>query len=123
MRAINTELERSGGDGGLELLLILHHGLGRLTVGGGEIAVMYQKTVGLIPLLAVAAQSGRDRLTFLAGIDEYKALLAPCMLKNIAHARVGVPRRFVGGDIKLGQRLALVLLLISAVAVNIKMLH
>ena len=68
----------------------------RLPVGGGEVAVVDEKAVGLVVGLAVLAQGGGDGLALLPGVDEDQALLPPGVLEDIAHARVGQRRGLVG---------------------------
>ena len=58
---------------------------------------MDEKTVGLVPALAVAAQHGAHGLCLLARVGKDQAFAAARMLKDIAHAGVGVVGRRVGG--------------------------
>ena len=63
---IDAELQRRGGDGCLCLLLIAHEFLGRLAQRCRKVAVMNEKAVGLVPVLAVATQHGAYGLCLLA---------------------------------------------------------
>ena len=56
-----------------------------------------EKAVGLVPALAVAAQHGAYGLCLLARVGKDQAFAAARVLKDIAHAGVGVVWRCVGG--------------------------
>ena len=62
-----------------------------------KIAVVDEKAVGLVPALAVAAQHGAYGLCLFARVGKDQALAAACVLKDIAHAGVGVVWCRVGG--------------------------
>ena len=49
-----------------------------------------EEAVGLVVVLAVRAQHGADVLRLLARVREHEALLAPCVLEDVADARIGV---------------------------------
>lgn len=94
---IDAKLKRRGGDGRLCLFLVAHELLGRLAQRCRKIAVMDEKTVGLVPALAVATQHGTYGFCFLARVGKDQALAAARVLKDIAHAGVGVVWYRVGG--------------------------
>ena len=58
---------------------------------------MDEKAVGLVSALAVATQHGAHSLRLLARVGKDQALAAARVLKDIAHAWIGVVWRRVGG--------------------------
>ena len=59
--------------------------------------MMDKEAVGLVPALAVAAQHGAYGLCLLARVGKDQALAAARVLKDVAHAGVGVVGCGVGG--------------------------
>ena len=56
-----------------------------------------EKAVGLVPALAVAAQHGAHGLCLLARVGKDQTLASAGVFEDIAHARIGVFGRGVGG--------------------------
>ena len=92
---VDSKLQRCRGAGGQRAVVLLHCKLRALAVGDGEVPVVDQKAIRLMPGLAVAAQGGGDLLAFLAGIGEDQALPALRMLVDVAEAGVCCRRSVV----------------------------
>ena len=120
---VDAELERGGRNGGLKLLVVFHDLFGGLAVRGGEVAVVYQKSVALLLRLAVLPQGGGDSLALFARVDENKALFAARVLENVADTGVSGVGSAVGDVIKLGQGVGYGFAVGSLRALNVKMLH
>ena len=86
---VDAELQGGGGADAEQRVIVLHFFFGALAVGGGEITVVNEKTVGLPLYFTVLAQVLADRFAFFPGIGEYEAFFAGRMLEYIADAGIG----------------------------------